>query len=233
MEEAALKSSRLQLVKYADVASIVILFFDYMLTFNLEVSLIWPSRLSISKILFFLTRYLPFLEVPLIFYYVLAPSVPPRICFAINSTLIMANLFGIAIAEAILLLRTFALSGRKRKVLTVFGTIYGLGVSSSVVCLSIFIRSSTYGPPPLPFVPGCHLTGGTFLLVGIPFVIVVLNEAALMGYTLWIGVKAYLHSRNPIVVTLFRDGIVYFAFLCLGSIVNLVILLAGRPRRIS
>ncbi|KAJ7872686.1 hypothetical protein B0H13DRAFT_2349342 [Mycena leptocephala] len=151
LERTVLAASRIQIVKYCHVGAIAILFFDYLLTLHMETTLVWPSRWSISKVLFMLSRYLPFVEVPLSLY---------------------------------------------------------------------------YDSPPLDL-PGCDLIGGQFILVGIPFIIVVLNEVALMSYTMWIGFRAYRHSRNPLVVTLYRDGIMYFVFLSAGSLLNLVILVAG------
>ncbi len=41
---------------------------DYFLTLNAEVSLIWPSRFNFVKVLFLLTRYMPFVDVSLVLY---------------------------------------------------------------------------------------------------------------------------------------------------------------------
>lgn len=90
------------------------------------------------------------------------------------------------------------------------------------------------GTPPLPTVMGCYPTEGSKILFG-DFVLLMLNEtslcrlisstiylidfSAVMILTLWIGIKRYRHSRNPLVVTLYRDGIFYFIYLfCAFSI---------------
>ncbi|KAJ7115328.1 hypothetical protein C8R44DRAFT_880636 [Mycena epipterygia] len=223
----ALSWSRLQTVKYVNVASMAILVFDYCLTFNLEVSLIWPSRMSLAKVLFFCARYTPFFDVPVGLYYILRPNVALKDCYNLNLTSTVMSVFGIAIGEAILILRTYALSGRDRKILVVFGTIYAVGALSTVVMVGIFLRSMTFGPPILAAIPGCNQTGGNFILIGICFIIVLVNETALMSYTLWLGVKKYRHSRNLFIATLYRDGIMYFIFLCFGSATNFAILVAG------
>ncbi|KAJ7447542.1 hypothetical protein B0H11DRAFT_2082580 [Mycena galericulata] len=251
ISQAALAATRLQVVKYTDAASLVLLITDYFFTLDLEVALVWPSRRSTSKILFLISRYLPFFEVPLSLYYIVVPGVSLEQCKAINSALIMSRVAGIAVAEGILLLRTFALSGRSYSALKVLGSFYAVGVLTSTVTLSLFIQGSKYAPPPLNL-PGCDLTGGKFILVGIPFIIIVLNELVLMIYTMWLGLQTYRHSHNPLIVTLYRDGIAYFVFmsgasfviiivflqrrrtyqrtpLTVGSIINLVILVAGPP----
>ena len=40
--------------------------YDYLLTFNAERTLIWPSSWSITKVLFLLTRYAPFIDITII-----------------------------------------------------------------------------------------------------------------------------------------------------------------------
>ncbi|KAJ7362890.1 hypothetical protein DFH08DRAFT_1073794 [Mycena albidolilacea] len=228
-EADALASTRLQAVKYFDVVAIVILVFEYCLTFNLEVSLIWPSRWSLTKILYILSRYPAFFDVPLVLYY-LNPTVSIEHCAQINTAIAAGNVFGIAIAEAIFVLRTYALSGRQRTVLITFGTLYSVFLVATVSMMAIFLRNMIYSPP-LPHVPGCNLTGGPFTLVGLSFILVLLNETALMSYTLWIGVKTYRHTTSPLVTTLYRDGVTYYVFLFLGSAANVAILI-GAPKQL-
>ncbi|KAF8178139.1 hypothetical protein K438DRAFT_1938848, partial [Mycena galopus ATCC 62051] len=142
----------------------------------------------------------------------------------IKSILSRGTVFGLAVAEAILILRTYALSSRRRSVLIFFTTIWACGVAASIILLEFFLRSATYGPPS-PGIPGCNLTGGTAVFAGIPFIIVLLNDTIIMMYTLWIGLINYRNSRNPLILTLYRDGISYYFFLCVISAVNLAILL--------
>ncbi|KAJ7726574.1 hypothetical protein DFH07DRAFT_852729, partial [Mycena maculata] len=208
-------------------ASTTILFFDYFLTLALEVSLIWPSKWSLTKILYFLSRYMPFIDVPVNIYY-LTPSVSLPHCAQLNTAIATGNVFGIAVAEAIFVLRTYALSGRRRKVLFIFGTLYSLCVVAAGTMVGSFLRNMIYSPPP-PGIPGCNLTGGPFILVGLSFIIVLLNETALMIYTLWIWYKTYRHTESPILATLYRDGISYYVFICLGSAANVAILIAAQP----
>ncbi|KAJ7189978.1 hypothetical protein GGX14DRAFT_546981 [Mycena pura] len=229
--EVALSWMRLQTVKYVNVASLAILVFDYCLTFDLELSLIWPTKMSLMKTLFLFARYTPFFDVPVGLYYTLAPNVSLKDCFNLNTTATTMSVFGIAIGEAILVLRTFAPSGRDRNVLLIIGTIYALAASATLVMVGIFLRSMTFGPPIFSKIPGCNETGGNFILIGICFILVLVNETALMSFTLWLGWKRYRTLRNPFVVTLYRDGITYFIFLTLGSATNFAILIAGEVRQ--
>ncbi|KAF7367829.1 hypothetical protein MSAN_00847300 [Mycena sanguinolenta] len=260
----ALAAMYLQTVKYFDVVAAAILIFDYCLTFSLEVSLMWPSRWSLPKVLYVLSRYSPFFDIVLVLYYA-SPAVSLAHCAQLNTgtageflaniisvsgfltCFAVGNVFGIAVAEAIFVLRTYALSGRQPKILLIFGTIYSVNISipvrpssqdqtlivgsqtclvATIVMIGIFLRNMIYSPPPLG-IPVCNLTGGPFILVGLSFILVLLNETALMSYTLRIMVKTYRYNHSPLVETLFRDGITYYVFLCLGSAANIVILVSA------
>ncbi|KAJ7905134.1 hypothetical protein B0H13DRAFT_2023462 [Mycena leptocephala] len=225
VEQIALLASRLRTVNCMHVVNITIMIFDYSLTLGSEISLMWSSRLSLSKVLFFLTRYSPVFDVPVLMYYSMVSNLSFQYCAQLHAASSWGTIFGMGVAEAILILRTYALSGRNRSVLIFFTIVWASGVTASIILLEFFLRSATYGPPPSPVIPGCNLTGGNAIFAGIPFVIVLLNDTLIMMYTLWIGLKNYRHSRNPLIVTLYRDGITYYVFLCLISAVNVATLL--------
>ncbi|KAJ7777960.1 hypothetical protein DFH07DRAFT_951039 [Mycena maculata] len=213
--QMALLASNLQTVRL----------FDYILTVELEVSLMWSSNWSLPKLLFFLSRYSPLFDVPMLLYYSMVSGLSFEKCSQLHAGASWGTVFGIAIAEAILILRTYALSGGRRGVLICFTAIWIVAILSSIVFLVLFLQSVTYGPPPLPNIPGCSLVAGNVVFASIPFIIVLLNDTVIMAYTLWIGLANYRYSRNPLIVALYRDGITYYLFLCIVSAVNVAALL--------
>ncbi|KAJ7132938.1 hypothetical protein C8R46DRAFT_1362386 [Mycena filopes] len=220
-----LASLRLQAVKYVNAAATVILVFDWALTLQLEVSLIWPSKWSAAKILYLSSRYTPFFDVPLELYY-LSGRLSFKRCAQVNTAIVCGTIFGLATSEAIFVLRTYALSGRRRKVLIIFGTMYLVSITTVVVVLGIFLRAQEYSAFPLGL-PGCNITGGPLILAGLAFILLLLNETVLMSYTIWIGLKLYRRSHSPLVETLYRDGITYFMLIFLSSVANVALLVAA------
>ncbi|KAJ6569432.1 hypothetical protein B0H19DRAFT_1373593 [Mycena capillaripes] len=213
-----------QVVRYVNVSSVAILLFDYALTIGLEVSLIWRSKWTLPKILFILSRYSTVFDVPLVLYYSITPFVSVEHCSQLHEGVSWGTVLGISVAEAILVVRTYGLSGCKRSVLIIFTSIWAMGVFATIILVTLFVRSAVYEPPPLSGIPGCYLAKANKADVVLPFVIVLLNDTTIMVYTLWLGIKNYRHTRSPLIVTLYRDGVSYYLLLCSESVSGLSIL---------
>ncbi|KAJ6456159.1 hypothetical protein C8R45DRAFT_1111149 [Mycena sanguinolenta] len=211
-----------QVVRYMDVASAAILVFDYALTFGLEVSLIWRSKWSLPKVLFLLSRYSTVFDVPLVLYFGITPVISVERCYKLHAAIAWGSVFGIYVAQAILLLRTYALSERRRSVLITFTSIWMASASATIVFIALFVKSSIY----LPGITGCFLAVVNRADVVPPYVIVLMYDTVIMAYTLYLGIKNYRHSvRTPLLVTLYRDGITYYLFLLIISSLNVFMLL--------
>ncbi|KAJ7186058.1 hypothetical protein C8R46DRAFT_1289542 [Mycena filopes] len=206
MAALAHSATLLQQVKYMDVASMTILLYDYLLSLELEISLVWGTRWSLSKIFYLCARYPPFIDVPIVLWYELQPNIDIKNCFPLYASSSWGAFF------AILVLRTYALLGCNNRFLTWFVIQYVAIACATVVILSLFLKSLKFGAPPLPTVVGCQLVDGSLILV-VAFILVLLNETILMICTLWVGVKRFRHSNNRLITTLYRDGISYFVLL--------------------
>lgn len=76
--EAQVFSSRY--TNYFAVASLTVLIADYLQTVDLEIALIWPTRLNLVKLVYYINRYLPFVFLPVIIFYNVAPPLSPKAC---------------------------------------------------------------------------------------------------------------------------------------------------------
>ncbi|KAF9465496.1 hypothetical protein BDZ94DRAFT_1253950 [Collybia nuda] len=215
-----------QSVDYLNVASLVIFIFDYFQTLDLEIDYVWKSKGFTGKALFFLNRYPPFVDVPLTVYYYLNGGVSSRTCSILDSVTIWMTSFGIAMSEVILLLRTYALWGRNRIILVILTTLLVGIYITVIVILTIFIRSVKYGNPPLPIISGCYDVEGSDILF-VVFVLLLLNETIVFTLTMWVGVKRYRHAHNPLVVVLYRDGILFFGLIFAISCSYILVLTVG------
>ncbi|KAF9464917.1 hypothetical protein BDZ94DRAFT_1320782 [Collybia nuda] len=231
--DSALKIADIrQSVQYVNVASLAVLVYDYFQTLELEVELVWKSSWSISKVVFLLARYPTFVDVPLILYYTLNQGMSYDTCSVVNAVTSWSTAVGIGMAEVILLLRTYALWNNSRKVLIALIVLYISIYTPVVVVLAIFLRSLQHGAPPLPIIRGCYPVSGSNILFA-DFVLLMLYESTVMVLTIWIGVKRYLHSRNRLVMTLYRDGVSYFIYIFMISCSYIIVLLACPPEYVD
>ncbi|KAF9467939.1 hypothetical protein BDZ94DRAFT_1248102 [Collybia nuda] len=218
----------LQIPKYVDVAASTVLIFDYFQTFEMEVDLIWRSKWSVGKALFFVTRYPCFVDTAFVLYDHFLPTqeVSHETCLKIDTFTDWSAVIGIAAAEAIVGLRTYALWGNNRRILIILSISYTITFITSAVILITFLRSLRYGDPPLPTVGGCYQVDGSKVLF-VDYALLILMETLIMVLTIWVGIKRFRHSHNHLITVLYRDGIFYFVYLFLVSAANVIVILAG------
>ncbi|EJD00225.1 uncharacterized protein FOMMEDRAFT_92670, partial [Fomitiporia mediterranea MF3/22] len=137
--------------------------YEYVLTIETERKLIWTMPWSIAKVLFILTRYLPFVDTPIVLLHQLKMAMSNNQCeFAYKFTGWLET-FGILLAEIILVLRTWAIWERKRPIRVVL-TIWTLAIwIPQIVFMAKFLGSLEFSPFPHG-IAGCLVVGGSSIL---------------------------------------------------------------------
>ncbi|TFK20546.1 hypothetical protein FA15DRAFT_673391 [Coprinopsis marcescibilis] len=202
----------------------VILLLEYLDTFRLEVELIWPAKWGLVKLLYVLDRFLPFVILPFVGFYNITANPSSdfcRILFAIPCMGIIACIF---IAEAILYLRVFALSGRSRTILVVILINGIVVVATCCALLARYIALATWDIPRPPGVSGCKGTFTDGKLVMIGYGTTLYSGILVAVLCVYFGIRLYWSRRPGRIITIFyRDGTMYFIALSVMSITNVVI----------
>jgi len=204
------------------VASAVILLYDLILTLHLEISLVWFSRWNYTKVLYLLTRYIPFAANALIIYSHLTPSPSSTICAGGFHAAGWLYLVGLDLAEVILAIRTWACWGRNKWVgigLAVWTLLYQV---PAVIFMYKFLASLQFESPVLN---NCFVVGSNRLLWG-NWLVFLLGE----GVTLVLMVIfAYRTSREgnntPLVKLIYRDGLIFYVYLFCVTSINIALTL--------
>jgi len=142
-------------------------------------------------------------------------------------------LWGIGIAELILIIRTWAIWGRDKRI--------GLGLCAGFLSLWIvnsyflnkFLTSLQFEPAQAisPSLKGClPIAGGNVLFID--FVLLMVFETIVLGLTVVKMVHTSRRSTSPIMRSLYRDGIFFYIYLFAISLVNVVVLLTT-PREFA
>jgi len=196
------------------------------------VKLIWPSRFNLIKFLFFLTRYLPFFDVSLVLYYQLKPFITVNQCKVTYFPAGWCIVIGIATAEIILVVRTWAIWGRTRKMGLILAAACLVAIVPVLYVENVFLKSLVFSPYPNRATPGCLLTAGS-PIIAISFVIIIVFETFLLILTLIKGIQHYrVAGSRGFVTVLYRDGILFYFYLLGFSIVNLIVIIAA-PRDLA
>ncbi|TFK23473.1 hypothetical protein FA15DRAFT_464558 [Coprinopsis marcescibilis] len=234
-------------IRYLNASSLTVLIADYLQTVDLETKLIWGSDWTLVKVLYLVSRYSPFFDVPLTVYYNEAMGISPELCYQLLIVLSASIVFGSMIAEgshpnvlyegdltdrrrtAILFLRVAALLGRKRRMNIYLAVHYVIAESGLLTAFIMFIVSLKFGQSPVPKYINCMIVDSNFLPLIAVFGIILFNQAAVMLISVWIGIRKYRNSKGPLVGVFYRDGAGYFILLSMMSAVNLIVAAVGPP----
>lgn len=231
-EVAALAASlhRVQVNTLFSFASYGLLIYDYCLTFEAEVRLIWSANWNLTKMLFVLTRYPVFADAAMVLYYLVGSNLSPHTCTVLYNVSAWTYLWGIGAAEAILILRTWAIWGRDKRVGISLAVLFLLLWVVNCYFMSTFLKSLRLAPGHAiaPFQNGCLPVGGNNILY-VEFVVLMAFETLVLALTLLKGIQSLRRRNSPLMVSLYRDGILFYIYLFVVSVSNVVVLLTAPP----
>ncbi|KAJ2920859.1 hypothetical protein H1R20_g16235, partial [Candolleomyces eurysporus] len=181
----------------------------------------WSAQPGIVKVLFFLNRYLCF---DIIASYLLGAVANTKVChgsFIVSSSF---GVIGIALSEAIMFVRLYALSGRKKIVGYLLGAQYALVHMASLAILGVSISRMKYTPSPVADLIPCVPFETDNKPITIFFGMIVVNEFIVLGVTFYILLKKHWETRSPMMTLFYRDGVFYFIALAITSSANIAII---------
>lgn len=216
-----IKSQRL-IKDYFYIASLALLAYDYLLTFHLEVDLVWFSPWSYTKVLFLLMRYVPISNIYFFLCIQLFPNVDAEAC----STSLLASTWllmsGIIFAEAVLAIRTWAVWRRDRIIGAGLIVVLIGGSAAASVDASSFSKSLIFTPPPYHQYRGCLSSApGTSLLPA--FIALAIMDAVVLGFMMISAFRAYKScSTTELSNVIHRDAIAFYVYLLLCSTLSVM-----------
>ncbi|KAH7908509.1 hypothetical protein BJ138DRAFT_1128416 [Hygrophoropsis aurantiaca] len=232
--------AHLQIVKYVKVAGVAILSFNYTLTLEREVNLVWPGRWGIAQALFAVARYLPFASVAVDLIYSLSPQMSIHQCLYVYEAASWLNIFGVLAAEGqanrsnkffmltlkcigLLVLRTQALWNENKRILIVLMITYAILCIASFVAIITGPLSYNFQPPPPQSMITCYQTS-TNHVESTGYAALTLFEFVILACTV---LHKFRHGTRanpgPLLTSLYRGNLIYVSCLFLTSIGNIII----------
>jgi len=228
-ERVAQFLTNIELVTYIDVASLMLLVYDHALTLSREVDLVWKKSLTPITLVFTLNRYLPYIDNAASFIHGYTPKPTITLCANLIRLQMWLMLIGVAIADIVLLVRTIAIWRGDRRI----GT--GLSVLMIIIAVVVIYFTNSYlqglsvFPNFLTKYPTCAastITNNNIDHLVICYAVLLGYEAAVLLLTL---MRAHKYQTGTLFKRLYIDGITFFIYLCVISIINMVVMIATLP----
>ncbi|EJD00341.1 uncharacterized protein FOMMEDRAFT_159016 [Fomitiporia mediterranea MF3/22] len=197
---------------YVEMSSMAVLVYDYIITFHDESSLMWPSPWSFPKFMFFLTRYLPFVDTSIVIWQVSTPDMAEADCqFAYRSTFWMLAV-GICGAEAILATRTWAVYDFSWRIALVLCVSAFLILIPLVVVAAISVHSFQFAT--LPFhLHGCLIIKGRSY-ISYAWGLLAAFESIVLTLMVAEAIRVYKkHGPSYVFNRIYADGSLFYVYL--------------------
>ncbi|KIJ12969.1 hypothetical protein PAXINDRAFT_14184 [Paxillus involutus ATCC 200175] len=207
----------------ASIASLFI--FDYFYQLEDEVTFIWSrGDWSVGKALFVLTRYIPFIIIPLALCSAFATNLDVHICETLLYIITILQIVAITLSEVIFGLRAYAMWNRNKAVLA-FPLTFAAQVYVAAVgfILQLFLPAVTFGESPTAMISGCYETGSSSVIFAV-FVVIMFVEAVTTTLTLYRAFRYFQHAPNSLSENMTRGGVFYCVTMFSMSVANVLLI---------
>jgi len=219
----------LRIVTYFNVASAALLIYDYFLTFTREVTLIWPAQWNLMKVLFLLTRYLPFIDAWILVYNHLQRHPNVETCYQIFKAASWLFYVGTALPEIILTLRTWAVWNRDWRLTIGLPILFVCCWGPIIGFIIVFVKSLAFMPLTSPALLGCLVIKGSHIIT-LCWTLLLVYEFAIFLLMLIKGIQCYRNGGSSgLFRVVYRDGLIYYLYLFAFSLTNVIVVATVPP----
>ncbi|KAJ8085930.1 hypothetical protein PM082_004749 [Marasmius tenuissimus] len=219
-----------KIVSYIDVVSSTVLAYDVLLNLDVEIQYVWTKKWSMITVIYLIQRYLPFFDTTgLVLHHQLGEGLSTKYCELNYHISGWCFVVGIVLSEILLTLRLWAVW--KRSVPVAIGlVVFFLGCwVPCYILFNTFLNATEFANPPLPHFRGCFISGGSHILY-LCWVLMMIYDSGTLIMILIPGIAAFrMGGSSELVKAVYRDGVIYYGYLFLISMVNVIIILTLPP----
>ncbi|KAJ8585982.1 hypothetical protein M405DRAFT_883532 [Rhizopogon salebrosus TDB-379] len=173
------------------------------------------------KVLYVVTRYVPFLLFAMHLYLNFIPDETPNTCqFVNNFCSCFSSISGIC-SEMFFILRTYALWENNKVILAVMLTTFAGVIVGSMVSLFSATAAAPFKTSPIPDITGCYQSSGSTMLF-VPFLLLLVLELMLISLTLVCAIRNWRSNPSPLYAVLLKHNVFYYVCGLFFSSVNVL-----------
>ncbi|CAE6476755.1 unnamed protein product [Rhizoctonia solani] len=219
----------LYMTRYLTYAALTILLYDHVATISDEISLIWPAKMGLLKLVFLFNRY----SVPL----VIAFS-----CFVLSGQAPFLNkqsytTFTVCYAVVALLSTTFvvttrvhALWGTQRYLFEFLAAIWGIHMVADIIVVA---KNMVQRFPYIAYEPMFNVCLGSAQDSWVVWLNGILFNALMITLLMWAWLSTPRNAQTPLMTLIVRDGCVYFVAIFSAMLFNLLMWKYGRETQVT
>ncbi|TFK64462.1 hypothetical protein BDN72DRAFT_264077 [Pluteus cervinus] len=210
------------------VAAGTLYLYDWFLTIDLEINLVWPSNLSAIKVLYFIQRYSPLFDTVLL-------VIGHQLFFSSDSIEQCARGFksagwlflgGVAISEVVLTCRCIAVWGNTKRNLYIFLSLLVLVCwVPCFVIMEVYLKSLTFNSVPYPPIH-CFTPEGSHILY-LCWGLIAVYDAGTLAVMVIAGIRHSVPGcrQSTLFQVVYRDGALYYLYMFVLSASNVIVVL--------
>lgn len=205
----------LQISKFTNIGAFAILIFDFCITFHDEVMWTWSRPWDMTRVIFVISRYLPFIGSGLTAYAALRVSGPPAPSLAEN----IVHIISIVAAEGLLVIRTWAFWQKSKKMLIGLVT-YSVVTIIAAVSMNVFPNHQLISTD-VSTIPGQGFESSRN--AALVYAILALFECVMLALTAYKRFSDYRQIESSIITTVYGGSMFYMSCIIAITVTNVIV----------
>ncbi|OBZ66687.1 hypothetical protein A0H81_13289 [Grifola frondosa] len=210
--------------RYFSLIALTLLYYDFVLTISMEVERYWSGGRSWASFFYFVNRYLSVLSIiPVVFEFFSNVSETVSINWLRMVSQSFDKCYSITSVSSLLILRTYALYNRSRKILYLLISTFGIG--GLVSLLAMFMTSKQEGSSNhVMIIPGCDLTVSTKqgYYMAVAWGPILVFDGTVFVLTLYKALEVGRTWSGSLFKIMLRDGTIYFGIIAICYLSNIL-----------
>lgn len=195
--------------------------YDYACSIHEEGTFLFCSRWRVVKLLYVITRYVPFLLFVAHLYLNFIPDETSDTCQFVNNICSCLSLVSFVRSECFFILRTYVLWNNNKVVLAVMLSTFVTAFAGSVAAVFSATAVAPFETSLIPGITGCYQSSGSMKLF-VPYLLLFGLELLLISLTLTCAIQTWRITNNRLYVVMVKHNIFYYACGLVFSIVNVL-----------
>jgi len=186
---------------------------DWLLTFDLEVSLIWKAKWNIGTVVYLLSRYLTFVDVALTMYHQLGSDLSTATCQRVFEAEACEYMIGSIIVELVLTLRTISVWSKSKRFTWGLSFVFAIMCGGILVTFGFYFKNLNHAALP---VVGCIVMAGNFSrYLSVDFLLFMIFDGCLLVVMISRCIADFRSGglESPFMRVVYTDGIIYYVYI--------------------